>query len=89
MDSRDCPHEEAVVEAHLGGPGEEGLAWEVAAPEQRNLDDVRAMVTLGVCPHCGSRVVSVRSWDHQNWTPEHGRAWTSRWTRLVRDGEPR
>lgn len=89
LDPWDCPHEEAVVEAHIGGSAQDppGVAWEVLAPEQRDLDGVRATVTLGVCASCSSRVVSVRAWDQDSWTTEHGPAWTSRWTRLVRDGE--
>lgn len=90
-DAQDCPHDDAQIEAYIGSPGAEddadrGLPWEVVAPEQRDLDGVRAVVSLGICAGCGSRVVSVRTWDHENWSPEHGPAWTSRWTRLVRDG---
>lgn len=92
IDPRDCPHEGAIVEAYIGDPGGDdpdtrGVPWEVMAPEQRDLDSIRSYVALGVCPVCSSRVVSVRSWDPTIWTPDHGPAWTSRWTRLVRDGD--
>lgn len=92
IDPLDCPHDAASVEAYIGNPGTDdvasrGLPWEVLAPEQRDLDGLRAYVALGVCDNCNSRVVSVRTWDPENWTIEHGPAWTSRWTRLVRDGD--
>jgi len=88
LDPRDCPHDTAQVEAYLA-PTAEGLPWQMLAPEQRDLDGIRAQVSLGVCPRCASRVISVRTWDAENWTPERGTAWTSRWTRLVGDnGEP-
>ena len=91
IDPRDsCPHDEAQVEAYIGNPGAEnpadhGLPWEVLAPEQRDLDGLRSYVALGACG-CGSRVVSVRTWEPGSGSPTDGRAWTSRWTRLVRDG---
>jgi hypothetical protein len=91
-DPLDCLHTAAHVEAYIGNPGNpdpasRGLPWEVLHPAPSDLDGIRAVVTLGVCPQCSSRVVSVRAFDAVNWTPEHGTAWTSRWTRLVRDGE--
>jgi hypothetical protein len=80
-----CQHAEAYVEARIGV--EAGTPWQVLDPGQRDLDGIHATVALGVCGQCASRVVSVRAFDVENWTPEHGPAWTSRWTRLVRDGE--
>ena len=86
-DPADCLHDQAVVEAYIGNPGAEdpqrrGLPWEMLEPQQRDLDGVAAYVALGVCPRCGCRVVSVRSWDRSG----DGPTFTSRWSRLVRDG---
>jgi hypothetical protein len=94
LDPTTCPHEATYVEATIGGqpsdhPADAGLPWQVLHPEQEDLDGIRVTVSLGACGACGSRVVSVRSWDAENWTPEHGPAWTSAWTRLVRDGQAR
>jgi hypothetical protein len=80
-----CQHAEACVEAVIGG--EAGTPWQVLDTEQRDLDGIHATVALGVCVQCASRVVSVRAFDVETWTPEHGPAWTSRWTRLVHDSE--
>jgi hypothetical protein len=51
------------------------------------LDGIKAHVSLGICSGCHRPVVTVRMGDHKRWTPEHGPAWSSRWTSLVRDGE--
>lgn len=82
-DPKTCPHDGAHVEATLATDEQRGLPWQVLAPEQRDLDGMVAQTTLGVCGQCGSRVVSVRSWEDGT----DGPAWTSAWTRLILDGE--
>jgi hypothetical protein len=52
------------------------------------LDGIKAHVSLGICSGCHRPVATVRMGDHKRWTVEHGPAWSSRWTPLVRDGDP-
>jgi hypothetical protein len=53
------------------------------------LDGIKAHISLGICSGCYRLVVTVRMGDHKRWTVEHGPAWSSPWTPLVGDGEPR
>jgi len=48
---------------------------------------VRATMSLGVCAACLAPVATVGVADYDNWTVEHGPAWSTRWARLVRDGD--
>lgn len=94
-----CSHDEAFVAGVLDGKAEkaddgppyDGLLW--SRPQDLNprlagdlppTEQLRASVYLGACASCGQAVVSVRAWDHDHWTVEHGPAWSSRWTALVK-----
>ncbi len=97
-----CSHDEAVVVAVLEGEGEkanvdgppsDGLLWSrLQNLNPRPVGDLppteqlRTSVYLGTCTACRRAVVSVRTWDHDQWSAERGPAWSSRWTALVRDG---
>lgn len=81
--------EDAVVPQLAGWTGHNAtdvLVREHLRPE--GLDGIKAHVTLGICDGCHRPVVTVRMADHKRWTVQHGPAWSSPWTPLVRDGEP-
>jgi hypothetical protein len=82
-----CPHESARVVAYLSPAA--GLPWQYLEHDEHDEHGpmTHALTTLGECGECGADVVSVRTWDAENWTPEHGPAWTGPWTRLVPDGQ--
>ncbi|WP_322770364.1 hypothetical protein [Frankia sp. Cr1] len=81
---RDCLHLQPQLEAYIGRLGAvgaiRGLPWEALAPEQRDLDGIRAVTALGACG-CGVRVVSIRAWGHGTNAP----TWSIPWTPLALD----
>lgn len=88
---RACSHPAAMVAADIGDSGSEnaderGVAWKAINIEPAALAGIRSTIALGVC-ECGAPVVSLRMADYERWTPEHGPAWTTPWTRLIIDGE--
>jgi hypothetical protein len=70
-----------------GATATDALVRERLRPE--GLDGIRAYVSLGICDGCWRPVVTLRMADFDRWTVEHGPAWSTRWTPLWRDGEPR
>src|SRR6266536_4802593 len=65
------------------------FAATVAVMASRASSAPATSTTAAAANPCGRLVVAVRMADRKRWTPEHGPAWTSPWTPLVRDGEPR
>jgi hypothetical protein len=88
-----CPHPAAHVSATT-----DSAPWGYVDPapgaplrdhrgQTADLDSVRVAVSLGVCSQCSAPVVSARMAVHDHWTVDHGPAWTSPWTQVVRDGQ--
>jgi hypothetical protein len=87
-----CPHAAARVVAHVGDPGNEdedarGVPWVPVDRESTELDGIKITGAIGVCADCGAPVVTIRMADYKRWTLEHGPAWSTPWTRPIRDGE--
>ncbi|OZM69889.1 hypothetical protein CFN78_28100 [Amycolatopsis antarctica] len=88
-----CPHAGAYIVATIGDPGNDdpdarGIAWDPLDEAPPELDGIRITGSIGVCGDCGAPVVTVRMADYKRWTAEHGPAWSTLWTRPIRDGEP-
>jgi hypothetical protein len=89
-DRATCRHVQAYIVAVVGDP-DTPLDWaELDLARPTELDDLaehHVSVCLGVCAECGATVVGVRTSNHVRWTAEHGPAWSTRWTPLLRNGE--
>lgn len=87
-----CTHEVAYGVAHIGDPGNDddearGIPWTPVVADATELDGIKITGSIGVCGDCGAPVITVRMADYANWSPVHGPAWSTPWTRPIRDGE--